>query len=59
MILVLSNNLKNLQLQNLRMDNRTDYINDNNWTIIIKNNTDVFLKALIYDEILGMKIATS
>jgi hypothetical protein len=59
MILVLSNNLKNLQLQNLRMDNRTDYINDNNWTIIIKNNTDVFLKALIYDVILGMKIATS
>jgi hypothetical protein len=40
------------------MDNRTDYINDNNWTII-KDNTDVFLKALIYDVILGMKIATS
>jgi hypothetical protein len=42
------------------MDNRTDYINDNNWTIIIiKDNTDVFLKALLYDVILGMKIATS
>ena len=41
------------------MDNKTDYINDNNWTIIIKDNTDVFLKALIYDVTLGMKIATS
>jgi ribonucleotide reductase beta subunit family protein with ferritin-like domain len=41
------------------MDNRTDYINDNYRKIIIKNNTDVFLKALIYDVILGMKIATS